>query len=159
VFCLACIGCEQEESDPIVANPAITGNLVSVDGCKSGFTKSVADRNMGCIQFHYDAAAQKLTLVHINAGFNCCPEEIKAEVAVEKGVIRITESQRGANCRCDCLFDLNILVENVPAASFTVVVDEPLRNEKDTPIEFSIDLSKEVEGEHCVPRNFYPWGG
>ncbi|MBE0645741.1 MAG: hypothetical protein IH600_16800 [Bacteroidetes bacterium] len=158
MICLACIGCEQEESDPIVTDPVIAGNLVSVEGCKSGFTKSAADRNIGCMKFQYDAASRKLTLTHVNAGFNCCPEEINAEVTVEKGVIRIVESERGPNCRCNCLFDLNILVENVPAGMFTVVVDEPLRNEKDIPIEFTIDLSKESEGEHCVPRNFYPWG-
>ncbi len=158
MLALACIGCEEEESDPIVADPEISGNLVNVVGCKTGFSKAPADRNKGCVQFTYDAPAQKLTLLHVNAGFNCCPEEIKAEVSVDSGIIRIIESQRGPNCRCDCLFDLSIVVENVPPRTFGIVVEEPLRNAQDVPIDFTIDLAKDTQGEHCVARNFYPWG-
>jgi hypothetical protein len=158
MLALACIGCDEEEADPIVADPDISGNLVQVVGCKSGFSQSSADRSQGCVQFTYDATSRKLTLVHVNAGFNCCPEEIKADVTVDNDTIRIVESQRGPNCRCDCLFDLHIVVENVPPRTFGVFVEEPLRNQQDVPIDFTIDLAKDTQGEHCVARNFYPWG-
>jgi hypothetical protein len=157
-LCFLCIGCEEDESSPIVTPPAISGNLIKVDGCKSGLTKSAADNDKGCVQFTYDAAARTLTLLHVNAAFNCCPEEIKAAVSVENGIIRITESESGGNCLCNCLYDLHILVENVPPQSFGIVVEEPLLNDQETPIEFTVDLSKVSTGEHCVARNFYPWG-
>jgi hypothetical protein len=158
LLCVAGMGCEEENSDPITTTPDISGNLVKVDGCKSGLTKSGADRNSSCLKFTNDATAKTLTLLHVNAGFNCCPKEIKAEVSVENDTIRITESESGGNCRCNCLYDLHILVENVPAQSFGIVVEEPFVSEQETRIEFSVDFSKVTEGEHCVPRNFYPWG-
>jgi hypothetical protein len=158
VFCFACLGCEEEDTSPIISSPAISGNLVKVDGCKSGLTKTVTDNGRSCVQFNYDASARTLTLLHMNAAFNCCPKEIKAEVIVESGVIRIAESESGGDCRCNCLYDLHILVENVPSQAFDIVVEEPLLSEQETPLAFTIDLSKVTEGEHCVPRNFYPWG-
>lgn len=152
-------GCEEDqEQGPAAADPEISGSLVRVEGCKSSFTKDAAGSNSSCMRFEYDAASRLLKLTHINAGFNCCPEEIRADIAVEKGVIRIVESEVGPNCRCNCLFDLYMEVEEVPGTVFTVTVVEPLRSEDEPAIEFRIDLRTERQGEHCVPRNVYPWG-
>ena len=158
LLCFVLAGCEENDPSPIGTPPAISGALVQVDGCKSSFTKSAGDRSQGCVQYTYDPAAKKLTFLHVNAAFNCCPEVINVAVAVENAAIRLTESEAGGMCDCNCLFDLHIVVENVPAASYTVVVDEPLRNSQDPALEFPIDLTKAPEGQHCVPRNFYPWG-
>ena len=157
-LCMVMVACEEEQLPPSDADPEISGNLVRVEGCKTSFTKDAAGSNSSCMRFEYDAATRLLKLRHVNAGFNCCPEEIKADIAVEKGVIRIVESEVGPNCRCNCLFDLYMEVEEVPATVFIVTVEEPLRNEKEKVIEFTIDLRTETQGEHCVPRNSYPWG-
>ncbi|MFZ1730556.1 MAG: hypothetical protein WBQ23_04650 [Bacteroidota bacterium] len=158
MLCFACIGCEEDNSSPIDTTPDISGNLIKVDGCKNGLLKSAADNNQGCVQFTYDPVARTLTLLHVNAGFNCCPKAIRADVVVEDSVIRITESESGGQCRCECLFGLHILVENIPAQTYTIKVIEPILNAQETPLEFTVDFSRETEGEHCVPRNFYPWG-
>lgn len=150
--------CEEDKPATVTADPEITGNLVRVEGCKSGFTRGEVGSNSSCITFSYDAATQRLALKHVNAAFNCCPESIHSDISVEKGVIRIIESETGPNCRCNCLYDLEMVVENVPPKVFMVVLDEPLRNQTDPVIEFTIDLRTETQGEHCVPRNSYPWG-
>lgn len=152
------VGCEEENEAPIVTDPQMTGSLVRVDGCKSSLTKESTDRDRSCIQFTYDAAKRQLNLTHINAAFNCCPEKIAADVTVKDGVIHIVESETGPNCRCNCLFDLYMVVENVPAGSFIIKVDEPLLGEGEARMEFTVDLSKVSQGENCVPRNMYPWG-
>lgn len=151
-------GCEEDTPAPVTADPEITGSLVRAEGCKSGFTRGEAGSNSSCVTFTYDAAKQRLQLKHVNAAFNCCPEKIHADIVVEEGIIRIVESETGPNCRCNCLYDLDMVVENVPARMFTVVVEEPLRSESDPAIEFTMDLARETQGEHCVPRNSYPWG-
>ncbi|MBR9977109.1 MAG: hypothetical protein KFH87_03390 [Bacteroidetes bacterium] len=156
----ACIllGCDQETGAPVTESPEVSGSLLWAEGCKSEVTRGDADRNSTCMRFDYDAGKQQLTLHHVNAAFNCCPEEIIVEVEKEDNVIRIIESQRGPNCRCDCLYDLAILVEHVPAAAYMIIVEETRRNEKDTRIEFAVDLNVETDGIHCVPRNHYPYG-
>lgn len=155
---LCTVGCEEENEAPIVTDPQMTGSLVRVDGCKSSFTKESTERDRSCMVFAYDAAKQQLSLTHVNAAFNCCPEKIAADVSVKDGVIRIVESETGPNCRCNCLFDLYMVVENVPATSFVIKVEEPLLGEGETRMEFTVDLSKAPQGENCVPRNLYPWG-
>lgn len=158
LLCFTWSGCEEENSSPIDSPPGISGSLVKVDGCTTSLLKSAADNNQSCVRFSYDPVTQVLTLQHINAGFNCCPREISAAVVVESGIIRITESESGGMCDCECLYGLHIRVDHIPAQAFTIKFVEPLLNAKDAPIEFTIDLSRVTEGEHCVPRNFYPWG-
>jgi hypothetical protein len=155
---LCTVGCEEENEAPIIADPQMTGSLVRVDGCKSSFTKESMQSDRSCMLFTYDATKQQLKLTHVNAAFNCCPEKIAANVSVKDGVIHIVESETGPNCRCNCLFDLYMVVENVPAASFVIKVDEPLLGEGEARMEFTVDFSKVTQGENCLPRNFYPWG-
>jgi hypothetical protein len=149
--------CEEKEAMPPVANPEITGSLVSAEGCKSTATRGMDEQNTGCLRYSYDTVTQRLSLTHVNAGFNCCPEVINADISVQDAVIRIVESQVGPNCRCNCLFDLDMVVENLPMGAYTIVVEEPLLDGRDPKLEFAIDLSKQTEGDFCAPRNFYPW--
>lgn len=154
-LCLCTTGCNDEAQAP-ADHPQATGSLVRIEGCKSTLTNTTA--GSACMRFTYDAAARKLLLTHVNAGFNCCPEQIHAAVTVKDGTIRIAESEAGPNCRCNCLYDLDIVVENVPPQAFTVTVDEPLLDSNEVRMEFPIDLTSETSGEHCVPRRSYPWG-
>lgn len=146
---------EQAPSDPV---PEITGSLQNVEGCKS-FTRGGDSSSESCVRFTYDPSLQTLTVTHVNAGFNCCPEKFDVTVTVEDGVIRFIESETGPNCRCNCLYDLDILVEHVPARAYRLVFEEPYRSADEAELNFTVDLTEETSGEHCVPRNMYPWGG
>lgn len=153
-------GCSDDGADAPVDVPEtseMTASLTGVEGCKT-FTRSVEGSDRSCVEFTYDPAQRTLRLLHVNAGFNCCPEEFGVDVRLEEDVITVTESEVGPNCRCNCLYDLDILIEHLPAASYRVVFEEPYRSEKEEAIDFRIDLAAETTGEHCVPRNMYPWG-
>lgn len=151
--------CDDGEDAPVNVPDAseMTASLTGVEGCKA-FTRSAEGSDRSCVQYTYDPAKRTLRLLHVNAGFNCCPEKFGVDVKLEEDVITVTESEVGPNCRCNCLYDLDILIEHVPVGSYRVVFEEPYRSEKEQAIDFRIDLAAETAGEHCVPRTMYPWG-
>ena len=157
---LPACGEEEDATHPIVTGD-LQGRLISATDCKS-FLKSSATAfgasGESAVLFTYDAAEAALHLTHVNAGFNCCPGELSVTVSVADGTFTIAEHERGAACHCNCLFDLDILVENIGRAQWRIVFDEPYRADVDPVLDFHIDLTKEVSGEHRVPRTRYPWG-
>ena len=73
------------------------GSLVSYEGCKTfqnggGSSQSVNfihDQNQDCVEFNY-FGNNTLEMRHINAGFNCCPGKILAEIDILDDVIIIS---------------------------------------------------------------------
>jgi len=63
--------CQKEK-----VNPDLTGEVVNNSDCKTfksaSLTADVPD-NQSCVAWTYDHSSDKLSLKHINAGFNCCP--------------------------------------------------------------------------------------
>lgn len=129
-------------------------------GCKS-FEKGAKDMvppDQDCIDYNYDGQSV-LSINHINAGFNCCPEELLAEFEIENGVITITESENLDNggCYCLCLFDFDYEIRNLPPGRYTIRVIGMYLGDDD-PIEFTVDLPAEpYSGQYCVYRDHYPW--
>jgi len=148
-----------EDSQPNTTPPTPVGALVEIRGCKE-FTRTAGDeQHWSCLKWSYNAATSVLTMTHENAGFNCCPKSIGATIDVgDNNIITITESEIGPDCRCDCLFDLDMEIENVAAGTWVIVFIEPYRHKDDDILEAVVDLSKETEGRFCVPRKHYPWG-
>jgi len=109
-----------------------------------------------CIEYHYNGA-NTLVLRHINAGFNCCPGEITAEIDFNNSLITITEREREQGCRCLCLFDLDYEVLNLAPGVYTIRIIEPYVEAGDQVLELTIELLSARSGTHCVPRNYYPW--
>lgn len=147
-----------EESPPVPPSTEPAGHVVHISGCISGFTDDRAGSAESCVRFQYDTAAQILRLTHENAAFNCCPEKIGADISIEKGSIVVTEWEKDGNCDCNCLYDIDLAIEDLPLGQYTVRMVEPLRSNDDQELTFSVDLAVETEGRVCVPRNFYPWG-
>ena len=46
-----------------------------------------------------------MALKHVNAIFNCCPEEIIIEAKIENGKIIYNSFHKVNGCHCYCLFD------------------------------------------------------
>ena len=139
--------------DPVVS-------LEEVGACKDfGFkTESDYPNNTGCLLFEYDGDSI-LTLTHINAGFNCCPEEFFVEIDIRNDTIYVMESERDGLCDCNCLYDLHFTIQALPPGSYFISVDEPyVRQEDDPRLEDQIDLTKAGSGAVCVSRTHYPWG-
>jgi hypothetical protein len=139
-----------------------TGYLINYEGCKEfgkgGATDSIPP-NQDCVAYQYDGAGV-LLLRHVNAGFNCCPTEILAEVTIEDGIISIVEDEslEGGGCFCLCLFDVDYSIDNLPSGEYTIRVYGMYLQEGDQILEFTVDLGSSPSGIHCVYRDHYPWG-
>jgi len=157
VFFVLLSACTKEQprdwQDPEVS-------LEEVGGCKDFGFKAESDypNNTGCLLFEYDGDSI-LTLTHINAGFNCCPEEFFVNVDFRNDTIYILESERDGLCDCDCLYDLHFTIQHVPPGNYVISVSEPYVRQADDPrLEDHVDLTKAGSGEICVSRSHYPWG-
>lgn len=139
------------------ANPG--GELVASGTCKSFGSSAAAvypPPDMDCISYQYDES-YRLSLRHLNAGFNCCPL-ILANVDIADGIITIEEIDSLPGCHCLCLFDLDYTFTELPPGKYRINVIEPLMPESDAPLDFEIDLTGPISGEICVARSSYPWG-
>lgn len=139
------------------------GRLVGRTDCKGSAGLSSPARTglraagTECVEYEYDGKSV-LRLKHINAGFNCCPGTVSAEITVEGGEIRIREKESSSLCDCSCLYDVSYEFAGVALGIYHISVVGPYQNESDTPLEFRVDLIGAASGSFCVERTHYPWG-
>jgi hypothetical protein len=135
------------------------GYLTGHSGCNM-FGIDRTPPNQDCIEYQYDGEG-RLLLTHVNAGFNCCPDTIAADITIEGNVITISESQSlevSGGCDCLCLFDLYMEIDNLPPGEYTISVSEIYTSPEDELLEFTINLtSVPSTGSFCVARDHYPW--
>jgi hypothetical protein len=149
-------GHDKDENEPVT----LSGSLVSHSECKSSKSDSVfiiASDSISCVEYTYDSVQKKLTLIHVNAGFNCCPDSLYCKVSINMDTILIREFEKAVLCDCDCLYDLNIEVEGVESKSYVIQFIEPYCGEQEQLL-FGTDFSIHKEGSYCVNRTKYPWG-
>jgi hypothetical protein len=137
------------------------GTFSGGTSCKSmvaSRTPSDTTGDFGCIEYNYDES-YKLTIKHVNAGFNCCPV-LLATVNIHDSVITIQEvdSLFNGGCRCLCLFDMDYEITNLQPGIYHLTVIEPYLHQDDPPLEFELDLRGPTKGIYCEPRAYYPWG-
>ena len=145
------ISCSENNSEP---ENSLNGEVISQTECK---TFKSANNTESCIQFNYDENTKTLYITHINAGFNCCPGEISCDIVFQNSTITITEREEVAMCDCNCLFDIEIKINNVEKTSYTIEIIEPYIGDQEELI-FDINLNSNTSGEYCVDRTEYPWG-
>ncbi len=107
----------------------------------------------------YELRGNKLLLKRLNCGFNCCPGTLLADITVSGNVINIVEKEDdGAmKCHCNCLFDMEIEIENVSPMTYTLKISEPLAPETNDPIEITLNLATAPTGSAEFYRGYYPW--
>ncbi len=147
------MSCEKESSN--------IGGLINHTDCKDFSLKNTHINDYGtdtsCVMYSYNSQDKKLNLKHINAGFNCCPDKLFCEIDILADTVRIEEREKDALCSCNCLFDLDIVVNNIELEKYYIIFDEPYCGDQDK-IMFEIDLTKDITGKFCVHRTVYPWG-
>ncbi|HRZ41639.1 MAG TPA: hypothetical protein P5228_02935 [Bacteroidales bacterium] len=133
---------------------------VNHSDCKTFSGKSTV-QNLGPdssgVEYSYDIQNKQLNIKHINAGFNCCPDEIYCHVERLGDTIQVKESEKEAGCDCNCLFDIDFIVEDVEQQAYYFSLIEPYAATQ-APIKFGIDLTQYTSGSFYVQRNGYPWG-
>jgi hypothetical protein len=144
--------------------PGPVGIMLGFDGCKD-FQKAGGDADptppdQDCMEYLYDHATGILLLKHVNGGFNCCPDEILADINIVGEVITIQESEslESGGCDCLCLFDVDYQISNLPPGEYTIIVHQLYLIEGDEMLQFTIDLASTPSGSYCVQRDHYPWG-
>ncbi len=156
------IGCGADNRSSVGSEPTTneaTGTLVNSTSCKLN-VESLRDNtplDKSCIEYQY-SDTNVLLLSHINAGFNCCPGELSADITVEGNLITIEESESEAGCRCLCIYDLDYEIRYLESGVYQIRIVELYLNEEDEPLNFTIDLSSSPSGSYCVDRTHYPWG-
>jgi hypothetical protein len=157
---LAFTGCLLFSCDELLNPSSINGELLSHSDCKSSKSASLSGETpdtLSCVHYTFNASENTLSVSHINAAFNCCPGEIKCDFSIDNDTIIIEESERTAQCSCDCLFDLEMEITGVESGDYIIKVVELYAGEEDKLI-FEINLDDEDEGSFCVTRKQYPWG-
>jgi hypothetical protein len=140
-----------------------TGNLLDYFGCKpsQAQTTDTISSDQDCMECQYDGTSI-LQLQHINAGFNCCPSNLTADIIIEDNFISITEYEHFDDygpCNCLCLFDVDYQIDNLSPGEYTIKVTELYLEDGDEPLEFTVDLPAfPYSGSYCVTRDHYPWG-
>ncbi|MCA9755962.1 MAG: hypothetical protein KDA27_09185 [Candidatus Eisenbacteria bacterium] len=69
------------------------------------------------VSVHVDGST--LHVAHEAALINCCPEPIVYEVEMTTNEIEVTERSESV-CNCDCCFNLEFQIEDVPPGSWTL---------------------------------------
>lgn len=152
------LSCEKELNN---GQHIIKGQFTNYSGCKN-FLKSGSEMfntadSFSCIHYTYKSSTKELVLQHINAGFNCCPEKLYGKFFMNGDTIIIEEFEVSALCDCNCLFDLNMELNDIAPGQYWIKFIEPYcRNQEK--LTFNIDLAKDTSGSYCVTRKQYPWG-
>jgi len=145
------------------AGPGPTGELVGRTDCKSagrltsGGAGAAPTTGQECVEYEYDGRSV-LRLKHVNAGFNCCPGTVSADIQVAGGTIRVREAESSSLCDCSCLYDLDYEFTGVTPGYWRIEVVGPYQPEADPPLEFVLVLDGASSGSYCVVRTRYPWG-
>lgn len=158
---LITLSCDKENENNKSKQLVLTGELINNSTCKyelktSTVVTSTPD-SLSCVEYCFDAENNKLTLKHINAGFNCCPGSLYIQTSLNGNTIIIQEYEANALCDCNCLYDLDIELNGVVAEKYQIIFIEPYAIDQQE-ILFEVDLDNNSEGEYCVTRNLYPWG-
>jgi len=153
--------CCDEENNKNNPPSSLAGELTGHSSCKnkrkSASLDSATSDSLSCIDYSFDEVSKKLSLRHMNAGFNCCPESLYCEIDLHQDTIIIQEFEEDGLCDCNCLYDLDFEITGVDADQYLVRFIEPYAGDQEEII-FGIDLEKDREGSFCVIRKQYPWG-
>lgn len=154
IIALFVSGCEKDETKQL----NLSGKLIDHTDCKNG-RKAVNETpdTLSCINYSFDSQNNKLSIQHINAGFNCCPDSLYCTAGISNDTITISEFEAKAGCWCECLYDLDVELNGVGSGKYVIRLVEP-HSGNQSKIIFSIDLSKNISGSFCVTRKIYPWG-
>ena len=143
-------GCQKETGNPTI-------DLTGSTDCKSLFKSEGEEGTQDCIEYVF--SDNILTIKHVNAGFNCCPEEFIVNLAVNGDTLIITEREKESMCDCNCLFDLDYTLSDIARKTWWIRVKEQYVNPAEMDeIFFEANLRKDPEGSWCVKRTTYPWG-
>lgn len=149
-------GCEKNDEKNDINLP-VSGQLIGYSDCKNEKSFQMTSDTLSCVKYSFDAVTNILSLTHINTAFNCCPENLYCEIIPKNDTIIIQELENSPQCHCNCLYDLDIEIQNIKTQKYQLKFIEPYADEHQE-ISFELDLTTTTEGSYCITRKNYPWG-
>ena len=148
------IACEKQNTNSGKLSVTCSSDMV----CRSNDPLKSSDPppEISCIKFIYKDDSL-LTMTHFNAGFNCCPEKFSTVIQLKSDSLIIQEKELKQGCKCNCLFNLEIEIKNLPAGTYHVRFVEPYVKQAMPQLVFDMDLKKDPVGEFCVTRSEGWW--
>ena len=117
------VGCHAPQPDPTPLAPATPDESVAhVDhyansGCRAEVEWACDDPD----ELELTIAGSTLHVLHTNATYNCCPDDIVISAVITDGVILLTEEEiLTGGCYCICCFDVEATIVNLAPGSYTV---------------------------------------
>ena len=147
-----CEKAEQQLPDPYLESFAVVEECLSFSPVKGD--QPGPDRS--CIFYEYDGDST-LKITHYNAGFNCCPEKVLTSFELRNDTIFIVEDDSLQLCRCNCLFNVEMTLHNLPSGKYVLKLGEPLVNQENELFIINLDLDRVTTDYICIYRDFYPW--
>ena len=148
----ACEKVEEQMPPPFMESFADVEECLSFPLMKS----NQPGENQSCLFYKYDGDSI-LNITHYNAGFNCCPEKILTSFELRNDTIFITEDDSLQLCRCNCLFNVEFTIHNLPPGQYVITLNEPLVPLEEKKFIIDIDLEDVPMDQICQFRDFYPW--
>lgn len=154
VFTISCNNNSNNNSN------SIESKIIAHTECKNSNKSRIETSNndtITSIEYNYNQTNNELILKHTNTAFNCCVTELYSNTTTEGNLIVIKELEKSENCKCLCLYDINIKLTNIKKDKHIIQIDE-LYDDKTDIIKFEIDLNKSIAGRIDYIRKYYPWG-
>ena len=154
VIALCAGNCQRSNSDVGPLSVSVSSDMI----CRANVPLKSNDppSENSCVRYTYEGDSL-LMIKHLNAGFNCCPEKFAADIEVKGDSLIIREDDFKHGCKCNCQYNLDILVHNLPADLYHVRIAEPYAGKPESRLIFDLDLKKEKTGEFCVTRGEGWW--
>jgi len=96
----------------------------SNSGCLPGSgINSSEDQYPWCSEDRIEISAEGDTIhvIHKNATYNCCPDDIEVSLSVEGNLLRLTEKEILTHpCYCLCCYDVKSTIVDLPSGSYTL---------------------------------------
>jgi hypothetical protein len=158
VSLITCVVCCEKSNEK--GKKPFSGELTSSSSCKSNLKSSLhysgTPDSVSCIEYSFDKGNSQLTLKHVNAAFNCCPDSIYCKISLKGDTILIQEFEKKSQCNCSCIYDLDMQVNGLDLKKYQLKFIEPYVYEQNRII-FDINLADKPSGSYCVTRKQYPW--
>lgn len=139
-----------------IPDKSLNGTISCNMECKTDSDLEKAAYNYTSVMYNYDSETKVLTLKHINAGFNCCPDRILTHLIYSNNSLFIEEVETNPKCNCSCLFDVDIKVEGVDQNTDSIWFIEPYIGSQ-TWLRFGVNFSLKKQDTVTVKRTQYPW--
>lgn len=146
-FFLLGISCEND-TNKMKSDFKVEG--FSHTGCKN---KTRSNSKEDAEYMHLKTVAQNtLRVQHLNATFNCCPQELIVNTTVRNDTILINEDEKMQGCNCVCKYDLRYKLVSLDYGTYHVM----LKRQKDLVIEeFDLDFNSKTDKSILIKLKDY----